>query len=757
MKSPLLSIVLPSLGCLCSIFVCTGTLLAQGTAFTYQGRLNDGANPATGTYDLRFTIYDALAGGSVSGGPTTNSATGVTNGLFTVSLDFGVGVFTGGGRWLEIAVRTNGAGGFTPLLPRQALASTPYAITAGNVVSGGLAPGAYASAVSFGNPANSFSGSFAGNGANVTNVNATALGGLASSNFWQLGGNSGTVAGSQFLGTADNQPLELRVNGRRALRLEPAPDAQYVTNTINVIAGSPVNTVAPGIHAATIAGGGMETDGYTAYPNSVTADFATVGGGLLNTASGGGAIVAGGLNNIGAATVSTVSGGSGNWSYAAYGTIGGGNANIIWGGNSDSSTIGGGENNQIQGYQATIPGGVNNFATNNSFAAGVNAKAYHPGAFVWADRSGLDFASTGTNQFLIRAIGGVGINTNNPAGAALNVNGTVTATGFSGSGAGLTGLNAAQISGTLPSAALSGTYSSVVTFNNAANSFTGNGSGLSSLNAASLSGAVPSAALTVVPAANLTGAVPPATLTSVPAGNLTGSIADARLSANVALLTGSQTFSGAKTFGGEIAATSGVRINNTNLWFKGDANHGLGWYGNGKPFAGASNTIDGPVLFGYTGGALGTSQFGTEHIAVLWSATSVTVNGTFNNNSDRNSKERFAPVSPADILLRVAQLPVSEWSYQADAATRHIGPMAQDFYAAFSVGTDERHIAPIDEGGVALAAIQGLNDKIEVRSQKSEVRARMLEQRLEQKETEITELKQRLDALEQLIRSQKPN
>src|SRR5439155_90756 len=63
----------------------------------------------------------------------TNSATGVSNGLFTATLDFGAGVFSGPARWLEIAVRTNGAGSFTVLTPRQALTATPYAITAGNL------------------------------------------------------------------------------------------------------------------------------------------------------------------------------------------------------------------------------------------------------------------------------------------------------------------------------------------------------------------------------------------------------------------------------------------------------------------------------------------------------------------------------------------------------------------------------------------------------------------------------------------------
>src|SRR3974390_2182240 len=80
---------------------------AQATAFTYQGRLNDGGNPANGIYDLRFAIYDAASGGAQQGNSVTNTATGVINGLFTVMLDFG-NQFPGADRWLEIGVRTTG-------------------------------------------------------------------------------------------------------------------------------------------------------------------------------------------------------------------------------------------------------------------------------------------------------------------------------------------------------------------------------------------------------------------------------------------------------------------------------------------------------------------------------------------------------------------------------------------------------------------------------------------------------------------------
>src|SRR5438270_13843640 len=81
---------------------------AQGTAFIYQGRLNDGPGLASGTYELIFTVYDAVTGGNISGGPLTRANTAVTNGLFTVTLGFGVGECSGAARWMEIVVRSSG-------------------------------------------------------------------------------------------------------------------------------------------------------------------------------------------------------------------------------------------------------------------------------------------------------------------------------------------------------------------------------------------------------------------------------------------------------------------------------------------------------------------------------------------------------------------------------------------------------------------------------------------------------------------------
>jgi hypothetical protein len=106
------------------------TAQAQGTAFTYQGRLNAGGSPASGTYNLTFSLFNTNTTGVAIAGPVTNNAVVVTNGLFTVLIDFGPGVFTGASNWLEIAVATNGTGSFTTLAPRQQLTPTPYAVFA---------------------------------------------------------------------------------------------------------------------------------------------------------------------------------------------------------------------------------------------------------------------------------------------------------------------------------------------------------------------------------------------------------------------------------------------------------------------------------------------------------------------------------------------------------------------------------------------------------------------------------------------------
>ena len=101
-----------------------------GTAFTYQGQLVGTNGPASGTYDMVFALFDAPDFGSQVGTTLTNLNVAVSNGLFTTSIDFGAGVFEGTAYWLAIGVRTNGAGAFAALSPRQPVSPAPYALYA---------------------------------------------------------------------------------------------------------------------------------------------------------------------------------------------------------------------------------------------------------------------------------------------------------------------------------------------------------------------------------------------------------------------------------------------------------------------------------------------------------------------------------------------------------------------------------------------------------------------------------------------------
>jgi hypothetical protein len=92
-----------------------------------------------------------------------------------------------------------------------------------------------------------------------------------------------------------------------------------------------------------------------------------------------------------------------------------------------------------------------------------------------------------------------------------------------------------------------------------------------------------------------------------------------------------------------------------------------------------------------------------------WTGASLTNTGVWTNNSDVNQKTGFETIDPAEVLANVASMPITRWRYlNEDVDKRHIGPMAQDFWAAFGLGDDDKHIGTIDESGVALAAIQGL-------------------------------------------------
>ena len=357
------------------------TAHAQGTAFTYQGRLlNSGSGPASGSYDLTFALFATNSSGVAIAGPVTNAATAVTNGLFTVTLDFGGGLFTGStNRWLEIGARTNGVGSFTTLSPRQQITPTPYAIfanTAGNLT------GLFIQQNSSGAP-NVIAGSpnnFVAGGV----VGATISGGGATNYFGYVYTNS-------------------------------------VTADLGTVSGGANNTA-----------GFVSTVGGGSYNHAGDGD-ATVGGGAANTSSGNYATVGGGLNNTASGGNATVGGGNANTASGNYATVAGGVLNTASG---YAATVSSGYNNQATNNYATVPGGLFNIAGGQySFAAGRRAQATNDGAFVWADSQNAPFTSTNNDSFNVRAQGGVRFVT---GGAGLSVDGI----NFGGQSSTNTGLDA---------------------------------------------------------------------------------------------------------------------------------------------------------------------------------------------------------------------------------------------------------------------------------------------------------------------------
>ena len=96
---------------------------------------------------------------------------------------------------------------------------------------------------------------------------------------------------------------------------------------------------------------------------------------------------------------------------------------------------------------------------------------------------------------------------------------------------------------------------------------------------------------------------------------------------------------------------------------------------------------------------------------VLTNTGNLTISGALTQSSDRYSKTDILDVQPEEILSKVASLPISTWRYKDDGA-HHLGPMAQDFAAAFGLGADDKHISPLDAAGVSLAAVQALHQEV---------------------------------------------
>jgi hypothetical protein len=322
---------------------------------------------------MTFKLWNASSGGTQAGSTiTTNGVVIVTNGLFTVYLDFGNQYTTGTPYWLELGVETNGAGSFTTLSPRQELTPTPYAIFAeganatgltGTIPTGDLS-GTYGNPLTLNNAGNVFDG----NGAGLTGVNALTLDGLGAANFWQLTGNAGTTPGVNFVGTKDVTPLYLDVNGSPVLELS-------TNNSITMGNGTLGNSP---YYNYEVALGNL--------PKATANGSVAIG--WNPTSSGPGSVA------IGESVIS-----SANDSFASGGQ------------------------SQATAADATAMGYYTVASGTYSMALGYLAQALNPGSFVWADESGGVFTDHAPNQFMIRAAGGVGIGTLNGPQQFLSVHG----------------------------------------------------------------------------------------------------------------------------------------------------------------------------------------------------------------------------------------------------------------------------------------------------------------------------------------------
>jgi len=645
---------------------------AQGTAFTYQGRLNANGAPANGTYDLTFALFQNPTGGGALRGPITNSAVSVSNGLFTTLLDFGpydVDAY-GRGRWLGISVRTNGSGPLAVLEPRQPMTPAPSAIYAS--YAGGPPPG----------------GGF----------NADLLDGFDSAAFWQIGGNSGTSADVHFLGTTDNQALAVKVNNVIALQFVPGTT---VPNLVGGLGSARPSVLAPGVSGAVIVGGNAPSgsvngvgagDFHAVYDNDGTVGggfgnkagsnngditdgaFATVAGGIFNSAANYAATVAGGDGNFAAGQRSFIGGGYGNQARAGFSTAGGGLLNSV-SNNADYAVIGGGDNNSIGSFctYGTIGGGSRNTIVSENGTA-QNATV-----------------SGGTSNSISSFDATIG-------GGMQNM---IEAGGYRGT---IGGGEHNTIQYDAGDSTIAGGFNNTI----------GTNAGLATIGGGGNNRILPFGQGGTIPGGYRNSATNFAFAAGFQAkANHSGSFVWADLQIAEFSSTANNQFN--------IRAQGGVRLNtDTSMSFGNQTRQMLNlWgtdYGIGVQSSAAYFRTDQEFMWyrrGSHSDTFGDPGAGGTQLMRLGSSGDLIIAGTLAQGSDRSIKQDFAAVNAQEVLEKVAALPIQTWTYTNDVNRRHLGPVAQDFHAAFGLnGADDKHIATVDADGVALAAIQGLNQKL---------------------------------------------
>ena len=185
-----------------------------------------------------------------------------------------------------------------------------------------------------------------------------------------------------------------------------------------------------------------------------------------------------------------------------------------------------------------------------------------------------------------------------------------------------------------------------------------------------------------------------------------------------------------------IAGTFGGAYNNTSIdrVVMGTANGKATIAGHNGGLTAWADLIISPEAGSNVG--IGTNSFTSNRLQVAGMVGA----SAFNTTSDRAAKEDFTAVDTQTVLAKLVALPITQWRFKDFPGVIHLGPTAQDFQAAFGLGVDDKSIATVDADGVALAAIQGLNQKLE--ETRAELRLR---------DAESVELKRRLQQLEQLV------
>lgn len=326
---------------------------APAAPWAYRGTLNDGGVPANGRYDFRLSLLDA-AGTQPLVYPLTFSNVDVRDGAFAVDVDFGVDLAQFGAVTLRTEVGQGGSS-FVAL-------GAPQAFDA-----------------------------------------KAALVGVC----WDTQGNAGTNPASDFLGTTDAQPLIFRAENLIGARMQRNGLGINWTAGYDVQAASGSSAIAIGggsgqrawTNGSTIAGGINNVAGDSSLLPGIGI-AATVGGGIANLARGQYTTVAGGSANRAIGQSATVSGGESNKAIGAGATAAGG-----------SEACAGGQLSWAGGYRVAARPGTSGELCSITSATSGDANG-DEGTFVWGDATGEAFVSTGPNQFLVRAGGGVMINTN---------------------------------------------------------------------------------------------------------------------------------------------------------------------------------------------------------------------------------------------------------------------------------------------------------------------------------------------------------